>query len=329
MIISRTPFRISFFGGGTDFPIWYKDNVSKVINVAINKYCYVNVRKLPPFFKFKYRLRYHLTEESKFISKIKHPTVRETLRYLNYDDNFEMIHNADLPAQSGLGASSSFTVGLLNCVNALNNKYISQKHLANQAIDIEQNKVKDIVGSQDQVAASFGGFNVIDFFGNSIKVKQIPLSFKNIKRLERNILLVFSGFPRSASAVEKQKIKRYSKNISILKEINKISLEAEDKIYNSKNITSDFAELLNKYWYYKKQLASNVSNKSINSLINIGLKNGAVGAKILGAGEGGFVMFLAEEKNISKLAKSFKGKLTLPIKFEGTGSQIIYFSENE
>ena len=329
MIISRTPFRISFFGGGTDFPIWYKDNVSKEINVAINKYCYVNVRKLPPFFKFKYRLRYHLTEEAKFISKIKHPTVRETLRYLNYDDNFEMIHNADLPAQSGLGASSSFTVGLLNCVHALNNKYISQKYLANQAIDIEQNKVKDIVGSQDQVAASFGGFNVIDFFGNSIKVKQIPLSFKNLKKLEKNILLVFSGFPRSASAVEKQKIKRYSKNISILKEINKISLEAEDKIYNSKNITSDFAELLNKYWYYKKQLASNVSNKSINSLINIGLKNGAVGAKILGAGEGGFVMFLVEEKNISKLAKSFKGKLTLPINFEGTGSQIIYFSENE
>tara|TARA_Y100000590_G_scaffold458742_1_gene614112 strand:- start:4102 stop:5091 length:990 start_codon:yes stop_codon:yes gene_type:complete len=329
MIISRTPFRISFFGGGTDFPIWYKNNSSKIINAAINKYCYVNVRKLPPFFKYKFRLRYHQTEEEKVINKIKHPTVRESLKFLNYNDYFEMIHNADLPAQSGLGASSSFTVGLLNCLHALNNRYISKKNLANKAIYVEQNKVKDFVGSQDQVAASFGGFNVIDFYGNNYKVNQIPLSYKNVKKLEESILLVFSGFSRSASKVEKKKIKRFSKNITYLNEINKISFEAEDMIHNSKNILSDFAELLNKHWYYKKKLADVVSNSSINNLINLGLKNGAVGAKILGAGDGGFILFLSDRKNISKLKKKFSNKLSLELKFESTGSQIIYYSENE
>lgn len=329
MIITRTPFRISFFGGGTDFPIWYRQNRAKIINVAINKYCYVNIRKLPPFFKFKYRLRYHQTEEVENINKIKHPTVRESLKFLKYNDYFEMIHNADLPAQSGLGASSSFTVSLLNCLNALNNKYISKKKLAMQAINIEQNKVKDFVGSQDQIVASFGGFNVIDFYGDNFKVNQLPLGYKNIKKLEESILLVFSGFSRSASNVEKNKIKKFSKNIEYLNEISKISEEAEDKLYNSKNILSDFAELLNKHWYYKKKLSENVSNSSINKLINIGLNNGAVGAKVLGAGDGGFILFLSDKKNISKLKKKFSNKLSLEIEFDSTGSQLIYFSENE
>ena len=329
MIITRTPFRISFFGGGTDFPMWYRQNKSKIINVAINKYCYVNVRKLPPFFEYKFRLRYHQTEEVKSINKIKHPTVRESLKFLNYNDYFEMIHNADLPAQSGLGASSSFTVGLLNCLNAINNRYISKKKLALQAINVEQNKVKDYVGSQDQIVASFGGFNIIDFYGNNFKVNQLPLSYKNIKKLEESILLVFSGFSRSASNVEKNKIKRFSKNVSYLEEIGKLSNEAEDKIHNSKNIISDFAELLNKHWYYKKKLSDTVSNSSINNLIDLGLKNGAIGAKILGAGDGGFILFLSEKKNISKLKKKFSNKLSLEIEFDSTGSQLIYFSENE
>ena len=329
MIISRTPFRVSFFGGGTDFPIWYKNNSSKVINVAINKYCYVNVRRLPPFFKYKFRLRYHQTEEVKLINKIKHPTVRESLKFLKYNDQFEMIHNADLPAQSGLGASSSFSVGLLNCLHALNNRYVSKKNLANQAIFIEQNLVRDFVGSQDQVAASFGGFNIIDFYGNNYKVSQIPLSYRNVKKLEESLLLVFSGFSRSASKVEKKKIKRFSKNISYLNEINKISHNAEELIRNSKNILSDFAELLNKHWYYKKKLTESVSNSTINNLINLGLKNGAEGAKILGAGDGGFILFLTDKKNIPKLKKKFSNKLSLELNFDSTGSQIIYFSENE
>jgi len=329
MIISRTPFRISFFGGGTDFPIWYKNNPSKVINVTINKYCYVNVRKLPPFFKYKFRLRYHKTEEVKLIDKIQHPTVRESLKFLKYNDRFEMIHNADLPAQSGLGASSSFSVGLLNCLHALNNKYISKKNLANHAIFVEQNLVKDYVGSQDQVAASFGGFNIIDFYGNDYKVKQIPLSYKNVKKLQESLLLVFSGFSRSASNVEKKKFKKLSKNISYFNEMNKISHAAENIIYSSKNIISDFAELLNKQWYYKKKLTESVTNPAIDNLIKLGLKNGAEGAKILGAGNGGFILFLTDQKNISKLKEKFSDKLCLGVNFDSTGSQIIYFSENE
>ncbi|WP_440913829.1 GHMP family kinase ATP-binding protein [Candidatus Pelagibacter sp.] len=326
MIVSRTPFRISFFGGGTDFPQWYFKNGGKVISTAINKYCYISARILPPFFKYNYRLRYFKDEHVSKIDQIKHPSIRETIKYKKFKNNLEIVHNADLPAQSGLGASSSFTVGLLNCVGAINNELISKKSLAMQAIDIEQNKIKEHVGSQDQMTAAFGGFNVINFNSDFIEVKPVN-SKKNIEKLEKSIFLIFTGFQRSAQKIEKQKIKKIFYKESYYKEIQKITNRAEEKIYYSKNIVDDFSELMNEYWWYKKKLSEDVANSKINQIYNIGIKNGAYAGKITGAGGGGFMVFFIDNKKRKVLEEAFKNYITVPVSFDKIGSQIIYNQE--
>ena len=204
MIISRTPFRISFFGGGTDFPAWYKKEGGKTISTTIDKYCYISVRELPPFFKYKYRLRYFKQEFVKSINKIQHPSIRETIKHLKINQPLEISHSADLPAQSGLGASSSFTVGLVNAFAALNSKIFTKKELSQISIDIEQNKIKEHVGSQDQTSAAFGGFNIINYNLDKIEVKPVTTTSKNMKDLENSLFLFFTGYPRKASLIEKK-----------------------------------------------------------------------------------------------------------------------------
>lgn len=329
MIISRTPFRISFLGGGTDFPKWYEKFSGKVISTTINKYCYVNVRKLPPFFKFKYRLRYFKTEEKKRLSLIDHPSIKETLKYTNYNDRFELIHTADLPAQSGLGASSSFTVGLLNCLYALQGKMLSKRQLANDAVYIEQKKIKEYVGSQDQFAASFGGFNIINFKKENIIVKQISRNLRNIKSLENSSYLVFTGFQRKASLVEKSKFRSFSNKENFYKSIYDLTSEGEKLIYSSKNIVKDFSYLINEYWKLKKSLSQNVSNNNIDNLVNYCKKNGAESVKLLGAGNGGFLLCLVKNRNKKKFMNNLKKNMIVPINFENLGSQIIYIAHNE
>lgn len=324
MIISRTPFRISFIGGGTDFPDWYNYNGGKVISTTINKYCYVNIRKLPPFFKFKYRLRYFKTEEKNHISQIDHPSIKETLKYKKYYDRFELVHTADLPAQSGLGASSSFTVGLLNCLYTLQEKLATKRKLALDALEIEQNLIKEAVGSQDQFAAAFGGFNVINFQKNNIEVKQIPINSKNIQELEKSVYLIFTGFQRRAAEQEKKKMKNIKKMHNFYKLISELTIEGEKLIYSSTNIVKDFSYLINEYWKIKKSLSNSVSNNKIDSLINHCRKSGAESVKLLGAGNGGFLLCLV--KNKKKFVSNLKKKMYVPIKFEGIGSQIIYLS---
>ena len=327
MIISRTPFRISFIGGGTDLPKWYNEFGGKVISTTINKYCYVNIRRLPPFFNFKYRLRYFQTEEKNLISKIQHPSIRETLKYKKYDDSFELVHTADLPAQSGLGASSSFTVGLLNCLSTLQQKMATKRGLAFDAVNIEQNKIKESVGSQDQFAAAFGGFNIINFQKSNIEVKQIPLSFNNVKELENSAILIFTGFQRRAADVEKKKLENINKLRNNYKLISDLTIEGEKLIYSSKNIIKDFSYLINEYWKIKKNLSKSVSNKKIDNLINHCKKSGAESVKLLGAGNGGFLLCLV--KNKKKFLSNLKKQMHVPIKFENLGSQIIYFSNNK
>jgi len=331
MIISRTPFRISFFGGGTDFPLWYNDHTGKVISTTIDKYCYISLRNLPPFFKFKYRIRYFKKEEVKKINQIKHASVRETLKYFKYNKPIELIHIADLPAQSGLGASSSFTVGFVNSLKALEGVRISKKNLSTEALLIEQDKIKENVGSQDQVAAAFGGFNVINFVKKNERKNQIEVSpvlnNKNINELEKSIFLVFTGFVRQAEKIEKLKMKKIDIKHSFYKQILDITYKAEDKIQNSKNIVSDFSELMQKYWWYKKKLSSIVSNPKINSIYDLGIKCGAYAGKLLGAGGGGFMMFLIDPKKRSYFEKKFEKYTIVPIKFENLGSQIIYHQD--
>ena len=327
MIISRTPFRISFFGGGTDFPEWYNKYSGKVISTTINKYCYISLRKLPPFFKYNYRIKYHKTEEVKKLSQIKHPSVRESLKHFKFNDSIEAIHFADLPAQSGLGASSSFTVGFINSLKALQGNRISKKNLYLKAIHIEQKKSKEFIGSQDQVSAAFGGFNVIDFSKSSTEVSPV-LNKNNTTELEKSIFLVFTGFVRKAQQLEKDKMNKMNYNYEYYKQILDISNKAEEKIYSSKNIVSDFSELLNKHWWYKKKLSSKVTNINIEKIYNYGIKNGAYSGKLLGAGAGGFMLFLINPKKRDFFNKKFRKFTVVPVKFDNLGSQIIYHQDN-
>ncbi len=328
MIISRTPFRISFFGGGTDYPEWYKKNNGSVISTTINKFCYINTRYLPPFFKYKYCIRYYEREERLKIDEIKHPSVRECLKFSKIKDGIEIVHNADLPALSGLGSSSSFTVGLLNALSALKGRMLTKKELTNNAIYIEQKMIKENVGSQDQSAASFGGLNRIDFGGpNELVVNPIVLDKSYEKKFQDNLLLIFTGLSRKASVVAKEQISKIRDNKKKYLKLYDIVNEAEEILRNKKNV-DQIGELLKYQWKIKKTLSSSITNEKIEKIISVGEKNGAIGAKLLGAGSGGFIVFYARKKNHQKILKSLKKHLYVPFRFDHTGSQIIYYSNN-
>ena len=227
-----------------------------------------------------------------------------------------------------MGASSSFTVGLLNAFSALNNEILNKKEIGLKAIEIEQKKIREAVGSQDQMAASFGGFNIINYSKEKIEVKPVTALDDNVKELEDSLFLFFSGYPRKASLIEKKKIKSISLNENYYNEIYKISSEAEKKIYKSNNIVSDFSELMEKYWHLKKNLSDKVSNSNIDKLLSLGLKNGAYSGKLVGAGGGGFILFLIDPKKREDLKRIFKNYTIVPFKFENSGSQIIYYKKD-
>jgi D-glycero-alpha-D-manno-heptose-7-phosphate kinase len=326
MIISRTPFRISFFGGGTDYPHWYNYNKGAVISATINKYCYLNVRFLPPFFKYKYCIRYYLREERLKLDDIKHPSVRESIKYLKINNGIEVVHNADLPAQSGLGSSSSFTVGIINALSALKGRMLTKKELTNHAIYVEQKIIKENVGSQDQSAAAFGGFNRINFGGSAeVIVNPIIINKKFEKSLQENLLLIFSGLSRDAEKVAKDQIINIDKNKDKYEKIYQLVNEAEDILIKQKT-PDTFGELLNYQWQLKKTLSHNITNHTVDEMYNLALKNGAIGGKLLGAGNGGFMIFYAKKKNHNKILNKLKNFLHVPFRFDYTGSQIIYFS---
>ena len=325
MIISRTPFRISFFGGGSDYPDWYENNNGQVLSTTINKYCYINIRYLPNFFNYNYRIRYYKTEEANKISDIEHPVVREALKYYSIKDGIELVHNADLPARSGLGSSSTFTVGLINTLHALKKEIATKRVLASSAINLEQNIIKENVGSQDQVAAAFGGFNNIKFTKNNFQVNQLPLSKNRIKELEGNLMLFFTGFQRSASNIAAKQIKSIKQNKIDLS--NSVSLvdEGIDILVKDKKI-DDFGKLLDEQWIIKKNYSDDVTNENINKIYKTAINAGAIGGKLLGAGGGGFILFYVKKKYQISVRKSLKNLLYVPFEFESNGSQIVYFS---
>lgn len=333
MIICRTPFRISFFGGGTDFPDWYLNtNKGIVINATINKYCFLIIRKLPPIFDYKYRLRYFNNEYVKNIKDIKHKSIKAVLqKYHPSDFELELVHNADLPALSGLGASSAFTVSLINSLNRLyNNQKLSKHDLALKAIDIEQNILSEYVGSQDQFSCAYGGLNLIKFMKKKIDVSKIKISNKNISLLEKNIILFFTGIQRKAQHVEKDKISKVKRNKNNLDEIYELTREAKKIFLNKVFDLKSLAKLLNESWLLKKSLSSKVTNTTIDSLYSMGMANGALGGKILGAGGGGFMMFLVPNINVKKkLIKKLDKFTSISIKFDFEGSKIIHESEND
>jgi D-glycero-alpha-D-manno-heptose-7-phosphate kinase len=330
MLISRTPFRISFFGGGTDYPIWYEEHGGCVINATINKYCFITARYLPPFFKYKHRIRYYEHEETQTLDEIKHPSVRECAKYLKINKGIEIVHNADLPAQSGLGSSSTFTVGMLNALHTLQNYMPTKRELALDAIHIEQNIIKESVGSQDQTAAAFGGINKITFNGTkNIDVESIIISNERRIELQDNLMLVFTGFARSASKIAKIQIEvthQKGKELTMMKEICDEGLK---RLTDSKQSLDKFGELLNDQWKIKRDLTDKITNKEIDSIYKAGMDAGALGGKLLGAGGGGFMLFYVPKYKQENVKLVLKKKLVVPIRFEYTGSKIIYFSHQD
>jgi D-glycero-alpha-D-manno-heptose-7-phosphate kinase len=328
MIITRTPFRISFFGGGTDFPDWYEKNGGAVLSTTIDKYCYISCRKLPPFFNYRHRIIYSKYEQVNEIDEIVHPSVRETVRFMNVSDGLEIHHDGDLPARSGLGSSSAFTVGLLHALYALKGKILTKKKLALDAIYIEQKMIKENVGSQDQVAVAFGGLNKIIFKGeNNIDIAPVTISLPRIEEFQKHLTLFFTGLTRIASKIEKGKIKQINKKQPELKAIQEMVDEAVG-ILDGQSDLLNFGKLLHESWKLKKTLSNKVSNQDIDDIYALALKNGAIGGKILGAGGGGFIFFFSRPECVEKLRRALGKLLYVPFRFDTTGSQVIFYSES-
>jgi D-glycero-alpha-D-manno-heptose-7-phosphate kinase len=323
MIISKTPLRISFFGGGTDYPNWIQENGGKVISTTINKYVYLSCRILPPFFDHKYRISYSKIDLAKKLHNISHKPVREIINYLKIKEGLEIHYDADLPAKSGMGSSSAFIVGLLNSLYALKKINISKILLAKKSINIEQKILNEIVGLQDQVATSYGGFNFIEFKKNcQFTVKRINIKNKVLEKLNNNLFLVFTGLDRQANVIAKSYVDTLNnKNYYNLKFIMDTVDLAID--YLKKNNLDAFGDLLHESWLYKKKLSKIVTNTTIDDIYSKARKNGALGGKILGAGGGGFMILYVPASKHEKFKKAFSNQILIPFKFEKNGSQII------
>lgn len=329
MIISRTPFRISFFGGGTDYPAWYRKNGGLVLATTINKYCYLNVRFYPPFFGYKYRVAYSKIENCKTIDKIVHPSVRAVLRYLKIHQGIEIHHDGDLPARSGLGSSSAFTVGLLHALYALQGRMPSKYKLAKESIYLEQKILKETVGSQDQVLASYGGFNLIFFHKDGqISIKPITIPSKRVDELQSHLMLFYTGIARTASDIAIS----YVNNIESQKkqlDATRNLVERAFAIISSRQDIRDFGKLLNESWQIKRSLSNSVSNPKIDELYKSSLSCGAIGGKLIGAGGGGFLLLFVQPSRQAKVRKEFNKLVHVPFKFEREGSQIIFYDQQE
>jgi len=327
MIISRTPFRISFFGGGTDYPVWYKKHKGAVLSTSINKYCYISCRYLPQFFDHKHRLVYSKFENIHEIDEIQHPAIREVFRFMNIEKGLEIHHDADLPGKSGLGSSSSFTVGLLNALYALRGQMVSKERLANEAVYIEQNMIRENVGSQDQFASSFGGFNKIIFNEDeSINVFPVIVSEQKIKILQDHLLLFFTGFTRFASDIAGEQIKSTSQKYDDLVTMYQMVDEAVSILSHDNSEINEFGILLNDAWKIKRALSSKISNSEIDEMYNAACNAGASGGKLIGAGGGGFMVIFAQPEYHKKIKLALKNLLLVPIRFDTAGSQIIFYN---
>lgn len=327
MIISRTPFRVSFFGGGTDYPIWYRENGGAVISTSINKYCYINCRYLPPFFSYNYRIRYTKSELTQTVDEIVHPSVRECLKFTQIKRGVEIQHNADLPAMSGLGSSSTFTVGLLHALYSLKGQITNRQQLALDAIHLEQDLIGENVGSQDQVCAAFGGFNKITFGGSQkILVQPITILDHKLNMLQDNLLLFYTGFQRMASEIVATQIEKTPSRREELNRMMGFVEEALNVLNGDADNLDDFGRLLHEQWVVKRSMTDLISNATIDEMYETGCRAGAVGGKLLGAGGGGFLLFFVRPELHAKVKEALHKLLYVPFRFENLGSQIIYYA---
>ncbi len=327
MIICRTPLRISFFGGGTDYPVWYREHGGKVLSTSINKYNFITLRYLPPFFDYKYRIRYYKREEVNCLDDIKHPAIRECLRYMGIERGIDIVHHGDLPAMSGLGSSSSFTVGMLHSLHALTHSMPTKRELAVKAIHIEQNILHEQVGSQDQTAAAFGGLNLIHFGGQQeVLVEPVILSASRLADLQKHLLLFFTGLQRQASEIAAEQVKATPKKATELWRMSEIVDESVRILVNVDQPITELGRLLDEQWQVKKQLSHLISTNTIDQIYETGIKAGAAGGKLLGAGGGGFMLFIAEPERHAAIREALGHLLCVPFRFDTQGSQIVYYA---
>ena len=324
MIITQTPFRMSFFGGGTDFPGFYRDHGGAVLSTTFDKYCYVNVRHLPRFFDYTTELSYAKTERVTDVEAIEHPAIREAMKMLDMHE-IRLTYEADLPARSGLGTSSSFAVGMLNAFYALKGKYADKRKLADNAIYLERVLCKESGGVQDQIAASFGGFNKISFNADGYTVSPVIISPERKLRLNDNLMLFFTGFSRFSSDIQVEAEKSLKSKEAQLLEMLQLVDEAE-QVLTSKTDLTEFGKLLDYTWKLKRGITSKVSTDSIDAIYNKAIKAGATGGKLLGAGGGGFLLFYVATEKQKNVLEALNNLLYVPFEFETAGTQVIHYT---
>lgn len=325
MIITKTPFRMSFFGGGTDMPEFFIENGGAVLSTTFDKYCYVNVRHLPRFFDYTTELSYSKTERVTNINEIKHPAIRNAMKYLDMYE-IRLTYEADLPARSGLGTSSSFAVGMLNAFYALKGKYADKKKLSDEAIYLERELCQEAGGWQDQIAASYGGFNRINFNAEGYEVLPVIISPERKKLLNHNLLMYFTGFTRFSSDVQKANKITANEKKTQLREMLTLVNEAEMILTNKKRDLNEFGKLLDTTWKLKRQTGSKVSTDTIDSLYQRAIKAGALGGKLLGAGGGGFFIFYVPPEKQESVKNAMSDLLYIPFEFENGGTRVIHYT---
>ena len=329
MIITRTPFRISLFGGGTDYPGWYREHGGAVLSTTIDKYCYINARYLPPFFEHQFRVVYSRIESTNRIEEIEHPSVRATLNFMNFQRGVEIHHDGDLPARSGMGSSSSFTVGLLNALHALQGHMATKEQLANESIMVEQELLKENVGSQDQVNAAYGGFNHITFHtSGEISVRPVIIPPDRQDELTSHLMLFYTGIKRTADKVAGEYIASLEAKRRQLRILRDMVEEGLSMLCGHGPI-KEFGELLHEGWLAKQSISDKISNSAIAEVYNAARDAGAIGGKITGAGGGGFMLLFVPPQDQPAVREKLTNLLHVPFQFEKAGSQVIFYDRDQ
>lgn len=323
MIITKTPFRMSFFGGGTDMEAYFREYGGAVISTTFDKYCYVTVRHLPRFFAYSTELAYSVIERVTDIERIKHPIIREAMKYLDMRE-IRLTYEADLPARSGLGTSSSFAVGMLHAFYCLKGKQVDKRRLADEAIYLERCLCHEMGGWQDQIAASFGGLNKINFGADGYTVHPIVMDAQRKKKLNDSLLMYFTGFTRISCEIHHENAGRKKDNKKELAEIRQLVEEAEKVLVDAKSDLDEFGRLLDHTWQLKRKTGAKVSTDHIDELYKKGIEAGAIGGKLLGAGGGGFLIFYVPPDKIEDVKKQMEEYLWIPFAFEGSGTSVVY-----
>lgn len=325
MIITETPFRMSFFGGGTDMEDFFREYGGAVLSTTFDKYCYVNVRHLPRFFDYSTELSYSKTERVTDVEQIQHPAIRNAMKMLDMHE-LRLTYEADLPARSGLGTSSSFAVGMLNAFYALKGKYADKKKLADEAIYLERELCQEAGGWQDQIAAAYGGLNRINFNADGYEVCPVIISPERKKRLNNNLLMFFTGFTRFSSDVQKQNAIGKANKVMQLKEMLSLVDDAERLLADRDSDLDEFGRLLDHTWKLKRQTGSAVSTSNIDNLYEKGMKAGALGGKLLGAGGGGFLVFYVQPEKQESVKLAMEDLMYIPFEFEDSGTRVIHYT---